>query len=91
MVLMFEFDLNHRLIYDPKTKKSSSPDGVNITVPGFGGTESVEWIDPSHLPFGMLSSVLCIKCLPSAFVWQLNKTCQLLSVADQSKEICFTA
>ncbi|PIK61798.1 putative group XV phospholipase A2-like [Apostichopus japonicus] len=46
------FTDNIRLIYDPKTKKSSSPDGVNITVPGFGGTESVEWIDPSHLPFG---------------------------------------
>lgn len=46
------FTENIRLIYDAKTKDSYSPEGVNITVPGFGDTESVEWLDPSHLPFG---------------------------------------
>lgn len=43
---------NIRLIYDNKTRTTRSPDGVDIRVPGFGGTETIEWLDPSHASAG---------------------------------------
>ncbi|XP_071957989.1 lysosomal phospholipase A and acyltransferase-like [Antedon mediterranea] len=44
---------NIRLVYDIKTRTSSPPKGVKITVPGFGNTSTVEWFDPSHESFTM--------------------------------------
>ncbi|CAL1538478.1 unnamed protein product [Lymnaea stagnalis] len=38
---------NMRLIYDPVTRKTSNSPGVDIRTIGFGGTDSVEWLDPS--------------------------------------------
>lgn len=43
---------NIKLIYDNVTRTTSNPDGVEIRVPGWGGTETVEWLDPSHASTG---------------------------------------
>ncbi|GFS58213.1 phospholipase A2 group XV [Nephila pilipes] len=44
---------NMRLIYDPISRKTRNPPGVELRVPGFGETSSLEWIDPHKyfLPF----------------------------------------
>ncbi|XP_071449019.1 lysosomal phospholipase A and acyltransferase-like isoform X2 [Hetaerina americana] len=39
---------NMKLIYDEKTRTTSNSPGVDITVPGFGNTSTVEWLDPSQ-------------------------------------------
>ncbi|XP_034541354.1 phospholipase A2 group XV [Notolabrus celidotus] len=44
---------NIRLIYNRTTHTSSSPPGVNISVPGFGKTFSLEYLDPSKRTVGM--------------------------------------
>ncbi|CAH0556856.1 unnamed protein product [Brassicogethes aeneus] len=43
---------NIKLEYNNVTRTTKSPDGVEIRVPGFGGTETVEWLDPSHASSG---------------------------------------
>ncbi|XP_066249695.1 lysosomal phospholipase A and acyltransferase-like isoform X2 [Euwallacea similis] len=43
---------NIRLSYDNVTRTTRNPPGVDIRVPGFGGSETVEWIDPSHAATG---------------------------------------
>ncbi|XP_056648144.1 phospholipase A2 group XV-like [Diorhabda sublineata] len=43
---------NVKLIYDNTTRITRNNDGVEIRVPGWGGTESVEWLDPSHTSTG---------------------------------------
>ncbi|KAJ8918232.1 hypothetical protein NQ315_014102 [Exocentrus adspersus] len=43
---------NVKLIYDNKTRTTRSPDGVSIRVSGYGSTETVEWLDPSHASTG---------------------------------------
>ncbi|XP_072383690.1 lysosomal phospholipase A and acyltransferase-like isoform X1 [Diabrotica undecimpunctata] len=43
---------NVRLIYDNKTRTTRNNDGVDIRVPGWGGSETVEWLDPSHASTG---------------------------------------
>lgn len=43
---------NIKLIYDNVTRTTRDPDGVSIRVPGFSGTETVEWLDPSHASTG---------------------------------------
>lgn len=44
---------NIKLIYDNKTRTTRNNDGVEIRIPGFGGTETVEWLDPSHASTGV--------------------------------------
>ncbi|CAG9864368.1 unnamed protein product [Phyllotreta striolata] len=43
---------NIKLIYDNVTRTTRNSDGVDIRVPGWGGTETVEWLDPSHAATG---------------------------------------
>lgn len=40
---------NMRLQYDNVTRKTSNSPGVEIMVPGFGNTTSVEYVDPSQV------------------------------------------
>jgi lysophospholipase-3 len=39
--------ISHRLKHDPVTGQYSNNDGVDIRVPDFGGTSSIEYLDPS--------------------------------------------
>lgn len=41
-----------RLIYDKHSRTSSAPPGVDIRVPGFGQTYSLEFLDPSKRDVG---------------------------------------
>lgn len=43
---------NIKLLYDNTTRTTRNTDGVDIRVPGWGGTETVEWLDPSHAATG---------------------------------------
>lgn len=43
---------NVKLKYNNVTRKTTNMDGVDIRVPGFGNTESVEYLDPSHASSG---------------------------------------
>ncbi|KAF5269291.1 hypothetical protein FQR65_LT02592 [Abscondita terminalis] len=43
---------NLKLTYDNVTRKTSNAEGVDIRVPGFGATDTVEWLDPSHASSG---------------------------------------
>jgi lysophospholipase-3 len=41
-----------RLVYDNVTRTTSNSKGVEIRIPGFGNTTSVEWLDPSRASQG---------------------------------------
>ncbi|XP_072169440.1 lysosomal phospholipase A and acyltransferase-like [Diadema setosum] len=40
------------LVYDPDTRTSLDTQGVDVIVPGFGNTSTVEWLDPSKVSYG---------------------------------------
>lgn len=40
---------NMRLVYDNETRTTTNSPGVDIKIPGFGNTSTVEWLDPSHV------------------------------------------
>jgi len=42
---------NMKLKYNNETRQSSDNDGVQIRIPGFGNTTTVEWLDPSMRSF----------------------------------------
>lgn len=43
---------NIKLIYDNKTRTTRNSPGVDIRVAGWGSSETVEWLDPSHASTG---------------------------------------
>lgn len=43
---------NIKLVYDNATRKTANMDGVQTRVPGWGNSETVEWLDPSHASSG---------------------------------------
>ncbi|XP_055638226.1 phospholipase A2 group XV-like [Toxorhynchites rutilus septentrionalis] len=43
---------NIRLVYNNVTRKTQNAPGVETRIPGFGSSETVEWIDPSHASVG---------------------------------------
>ena len=43
---------NMKLVYDNSTRKTSNIPGVEIRIPEFGNSTSVEWIDPSKASAG---------------------------------------
>ncbi|XP_074058152.1 lysosomal phospholipase A and acyltransferase isoform X2 [Macrotis lagotis] len=43
---------NIRLIYNRTSRTTHSPEGVDVQVPGFGDTFSVEYLDPNKISFG---------------------------------------
>lgn len=40
---------NMRLVYNPHNRTTQNSPGVDIRIPGFGGTETVEWLDHSQI------------------------------------------
>ncbi len=40
---------NMKLLYDNVTRTTRNNDGVEIRIPGFGNSSTVEYLDPSHL------------------------------------------
>lgn len=43
---------NIKLVYNNITRTTSNVEGVDTRIPGFGGSETVEWLDPSHASTG---------------------------------------
>lgn len=43
---------NIKLIYDNQTRTTRNADGVITRIPGWGNSEPVEWLDPSHASTG---------------------------------------
>ena len=41
--------LYFRLVYNPHNRTTQNSPGVDIRIPGFGGTETVEWLDHSQI------------------------------------------
>lgn len=39
----------HRLVYNRTTRRSSNSPGVQVRVPGFGQTHTIEFLDPNKL------------------------------------------
>ena len=44
------------MVYDTEKKQSLNMEGVEVRVPGFGETSSVEYIDPSWTAYMMLNA-----------------------------------
>lgn len=43
---------NMRLVYNNVTRTTKSPPGVDIRIPGWGNSSTVEYIDPGLFTFG---------------------------------------
>lgn len=52
---------NVKLKYDNVTHKTSNNDGVEVRIPGFGNTTTVEWLDPSQRFFSIYFSKIVEK------------------------------
>ena len=46
---MIETPLYYRLEYDNVTRTTNNSPGVDIKIPGFGETATVEWLDHSEI------------------------------------------
>jgi len=46
-------------VYDNWTHVTSNSPGVDIDIPGWGNTETVEWLDTSHLSPSRYQYIMC--------------------------------
>ena len=48
-----------RLVYNNQTHTTTNSPGVQTSIPGFGKTDSVDWLDTDHLPDSNFYLTLC--------------------------------
>ena len=61
-----------KLLYDNVTHTSINNKGVEIRIPGFGNTTTVEWLDPSRRSFGIYFATIISHLLPLGYVRGVN-------------------
>eukprot|EP00096_Caligus_rogercresseyi_P004061 TRINITY_DN1819_c0_g1_i2.p1 TRINITY_DN1819_c0_g1~~TRINITY_DN1819_c0_g1_i2.p1 ORF type:complete len:408 (-),score=101.72 TRINITY_DN1819_c0_g1_i2:466-1689(-) len=63
---------NIKLIYNSKTRTTRNNDGVEIRIPGFGNSSSVEYLDLSQRGFSVYFAELVKKLLPLGYERDVN-------------------
>eukprot|EP00092_Neocalanus_flemingeri_P030300 GFUD01032893.1.p1 GENE.GFUD01032893.1~~GFUD01032893.1.p1 ORF type:complete len:428 (+),score=114.78 GFUD01032893.1:54-1337(+) len=63
---------NVKLKYDNVTHKTSNNDGVEVRIPGFGNTTTVEWLDPSQRFFSIYFSKIVAKLVLQGYERGVN-------------------
>ena len=61
-----------KLVYDNKTRTTRPPDGVETRIPGFGDSNTVEWLDPSQRGFSVYFATIVSHLLPLGYVRGVN-------------------
>ena len=69
------------MVYDNETHTTSNSPGVEVRVPGFGNTSSVEWLDPSQIGPSKYNVHISLIC---------NQTCRQLKATRWETWICQT-
>ena len=61
-----------RLVYNKKTRTTENAPGVEIRIPGFGNTSTVEWLDPSQRAYTEYFKDIVDAILPLGYVRNIN-------------------